>query len=143
MRRAALFTALLIYAPAANAVEPVHCYLGEAPSDAPMSTAQPAPMSGYRTKLQAAAAIKGCAGEHTAAEIALAAQREAAGCSEVSEIAGYTQEFMSQPAEELLAGFSGQLGLDGEAQSAWCDAVEASCGNGDYGEACSKALANN
>ena len=130
--------ALVLMAPPLAAQEMAHCYTREAPADAPMTTVTPAPMSGFRDVLAIATTRRACGlGDDTALVEARIAK---ADCSPSSEIAAFSNEYMSQPPEDLRAELVSFLNLDEARFTAFCEAL-APCEPGaeGYSEACIEA----
>lgn len=125
----------------ALAAEPAHCYLGDPPADAPLSTVTPAPMSGYRNDMALAAARHGCEADIAADRAFLTTRRAKAGCSEGSEIADFTTSFLDQPSDAVAAMMLSDLGLTEAGATAFCARIaECTPGEEGYSEDCHAAF---
>ncbi|MEO1603641.1 MAG: hypothetical protein AAFU49_24930, partial [Pseudomonadota bacterium] len=138
----ALLGAALLVSPAA-AVEPAHCYLGEPPADAPLATTLPPPLYDYLQMIDVAMARHACGADTAADQAVLAEERQGAGCSDSSEVAGYESETFAQPSEALAGLYQSQLGMTESAFTAWCGTLSV-CVPGEtesgYSTACIGAL---
>ena len=103
MRWVLLFSVL---ATPVSAAEYMHCYLREAPEDAPLSTGPN--LSGLMGALQIASLKHACGAETAADQDMLNAIVARGECSPESEIAGYVSETFAFEPDVLMADFTAQ-----------------------------------
>lgn len=136
-RFAGWIVAMLLAATPVSAAEFMHCYLREAPADAPASST--ANVSGLLPALQIASLKHACEADTAADQEMLNGLVAAGQCSPESEIAGFvreTFEISPEAAAEDLKTQSSQ-----EVLARLCTAVE-SCAAGDngYSDTCQAAI---
>ena len=136
-----IFTTILVLLPIASAAQDyVHCYIGEAPADAPVSTTEN--LQGFLPTVQITTLRHGC-GHATADDKAMLANLVAkGGCSTESDAFTFAMStFLDSPAE-TLAWRKEDAG--DEALMASLCSVSAACTPGDvgYGSDCQAKIAD-
>ena len=124
------------------AAEMAHCYLGEAPADAPMTTQSPAPFSGFQPDLQLAAARTACNHDTAPDRTYIDARVARAQCSSQSEIAGYVQNILSVDQAALATEMKNMMGLDDDRFRVLCAQLETCAPNAEtgYADACNASM---
>ncbi|MEO0622682.1 MAG: hypothetical protein AAFU49_07265 [Pseudomonadota bacterium] len=136
----ALLGASLLASPGA-AVEPAHCYLGEPPADAPLTTTSPPPMMGFLDMLDVVTALHACGTEMDVHRTALDTERRGGGCSDSSEIAGWTDEKFAVSPDALRAVIIEEFAMTESAFEDWCRTLSVCEPTADgYSEACNAAF---
>lgn len=118
----ALAASLAVFALPLQAAELAHCYTGEAPPDAEVITATPAPMSGFREVLAIAAARRAC-GAGTDVDVVNAFLANA-GCSPASEIAAFSRGYLEAPEADIASELKSVMGLDDAGMAQLCETLE-------------------
>lgn len=140
MRKFAL--AFMVMAAPAQAAEWAHCYTGEAPEDAKLSTQSPPPMEKFAEYLGIAAIRHACDADTTLDRTLMEQELKSAECSSMSEIAEYAGVLMSTPVDVLSNQYAQQLNMTAEEFQTFCASLSA-CEPDEtdaYGPDCAAAL---
>ena len=127
---------LLLSGPAA-ADEYAHCYLRDAPADAPVSTGPN--VSGLLSALQIATLRHACGADTTADQALLNGIVARGECSPESEIAGYVAATFQDPSEFMYEQLKSESSE--EVMTRLCTATDAcEAGENGYDDACKAAI---
>lgn len=136
-----VFLTLAMWLSAAQAQTPefMHCYLHEAPADAPVSTSQN--VSGMLFLVQVASLRHACGFDTSKDEMALANRVSDGGCSASSEIAEFAAETFDLNAETERQALLEEAGGDSDLIDSLCKAVELCVpGRAGYDDECEARL---
>ncbi len=136
-----LSSVLLLFGPGASAAQTyLHCYIGDAPPDAMISTDRN--LSGFLTSIQIASLRHGCSLDTGEDKAMLDRRLSAAGCGPTSEVAAFAADTFAPTPAETLAQLRKDSGGNTALITRLCEAA-ASCapGDQDYGPECEAGIA--
>lgn len=130
----------LVTSGSATAEDYVHCYIGDAPAHAQLSTTKN--LQRFLTSIQIASLRHGCSLDTTPDKRMLDTQIAQAGCSPNSEVAGFAAETFAKSPVETLAMLRRDSGGDTALLTHLCD-VAATCTPSEMGftDDCKQKLA--